>query len=116
MQIALIFHEAEADFEARTDPARKDAYWSAWKAYVGALQEAGIMRGGNGLSPAATARVVRQRGGARAVLDGPYAETKEQLGGFIAIEVPDMAAALDWAERCPCAKTGSVECRPILGM
>ncbi|MBR0657539.1 YciI family protein [Plastoroseomonas arctica] len=116
MQVALIFHESAEDLSARSDPARAGAYWGAWKAYVGALTEAGVVRGGNALLGPETGAVLRHRGGADQVLDGPYAETKEQLGGFLAIEVADMPAALAWAARCPCAATGAVEVRPILPM
>jgi hypothetical protein len=56
---------------------------------------------------------VRLRDGKRRVQDGPFADTKEQLGGFIIMELPSLDAALDWAERCPAAATGAVEVRPL---
>jgi hypothetical protein len=59
---------------------------------------------------------LRQRDGKRQVQDGPYADTKEQLGGFYEIDVPDLDTALDWAARCPAAATGAVEVRPNLVM
>jgi hypothetical protein len=74
------------------------------------------MVGGSGLQPPAVATTVRQRDGKRQVQDGPYAETKEQLGGYFEIEVADLDTALDWAARCPAAATGAVEVRPNLVM
>ena len=117
IQVTLLFHETPEDFATRaaTGP-HAAAYWGAWRAYMGAMSEAGIIRGGNALLPPATGIVVRRRGDAPQVLDGPYAETKEQLGGYILLEVADMDAAIAWASRCPCAATGAVEVRPILPM
>jgi hypothetical protein len=70
--------------------------------------------GGTGLQPPVEATVVRLRHGQRLVEDGPYAESKEQLGGVIMIDVPDIAAAVDWLWRCPAIHTGAVELRPNL--
>jgi hypothetical protein len=72
------------------------------------------MDGGKGLEPPSTGTTVRLRDGERIVQDGPYADTKEQLGGFFVIDVPDLDAALDWAARCPAATDGVVEVRPVL--
>lgn len=117
IQVTLLFHETLEDFAARTAQGpQASAYWGAWRAYVGAMGEAGIIRGGNALLPAETAVVVRRRADATQVLDGPYAETKEQLGGSIVIEVPDMEAAIAWAARCPAAATGAVELRQVMPM
>ena len=85
----------------------------AWTAYTKALMDAGVMRGGQALHPVLTATTVRLREGQRDVQDGPYANTKEQLGGFYIIEVPDLDAALVWAARNPAASHGAVEVRPI---
>lgn len=74
------------------------------------------MRGGNRLRPTAAATTVRVRDGKTEVLNGPYAETREQLGGYFLIEVPDLDAALTWAARCPGAAYGSIEVRPIWTM
>ena len=78
-----------------------------------ALVEAGTYVGGEPLQPVASATTVRLRGGKRHVQDGPYADTKEQLGGFIILELPSLDAALAWAARCPAAATGAVEVRPL---
>ena len=117
MQVCMLFYETEADFAARTAGGEAgEAFWGAWRAFVGAMNEAGIVRGGQALQPPAGAVVVRRGGAAPQVLDGPYAETKEQLGGTIVIEVPDMDAAIAWAARCPAVARGAVELRPVLPM
>lgn len=114
MQFALIVYETAADFARRSDPATVEAHMAAYFAYSEALRHAGAAVGGAGLLPPWTATTVRVRDGARAVQDGPFADTKEQLGGFFLIDVPDLDAALAWAARCPAAGTGSVEVRPLL--
>ena len=114
MQYALIFAEPASEFEKRNDPAQAPAYWGAWMGYIGAMREAGVMRGGHGLEPPMLATTLRLRDGQRHVQDGPYADSKEQLGGFIIIEVPDLDAALEWGSRSPAAAVGSVELRPVL--
>lgn len=86
----------------------------AWIAYTEALAKAGILRGGEELASPDEAAVIRVRNGARNVEDGPYADTKEQLGGFFLIEVEDRQAAMEWAARCPAAATGAVELRPVI--
>jgi len=77
------------------------------------LIKAGVMRGGNELKPVATATTIRLRGGKVLSTDGPFAETKEQLGGYYLIDVPNLDDAVKWAAKCPGAKTGSIEVRPI---
>jgi len=116
MKYTILIYESDADFTTRTDAARKDAYWGAYRAYTVALREAGVMVGGAALQPPHAGTTLRQRDGKRHVQDGPYAETKEQLGGFYEIEVPDLDKALEWAARCPAAATGAVEVRPNLAM
>ena len=74
------------------------------------------MVGGHALQPPVTGTTVRVAGGKRHVQDGPYADTKEQLGGFIDLELPSLDAALDWAARCPAAASGAVEIRPVFTM
>jgi hypothetical protein len=116
MQVTLLIYETRDELAARTDPKRRDAYWGAYKAYTQALAEAGVMVGGAALQPPPTAATVRQHDGKRQVQDGPYAEAKEQLGGYYLLEVPDFDRALEWAARCPAAGTGAVEVRPNLVM
>lgn len=115
MQYAILIHESEEELAARDDPARAGEYWAAYTAYSRALVEAGILRGGEGLMPPRDATTLRIRDRKRQVQDGPYADTKERLGGFYVIEAPDLDKALEWAARCPAAATGSVEVRPTLG-
>ncbi|MDB5308986.1 MAG: dgpfaetke family protein [Gemmataceae bacterium] len=115
MQFAILIYETESDFATRKDPARHDEYMGAYTAYGKALREAGLYVVGSALQPPETGATVRLRGGERRVQDGPYADTKEQLGGFILIEAPDLETALDWAARCPAAARGSVEVRAVGG-
>ncbi len=114
MQYMLIFRETEAQFAERNDPDKAPAYWGAWNAYIGALGQAGIIVSGNGLQGPHSATTIRVRDGRRDVQDGPYADTKEQLGGYFVVEVPDLDAALDWAAKAPSAGYASVEVRPVL--
>ena len=110
MQYAIIVYETEADFAKRKDPN----YVGAYAAYGRALAEAGIVRAGAGLMPTDTATTVRVRDGKRQVQDGPFADTKERLGGVWVIDVPDLDKALEWAARCPAASNACVEVRPTL--
>jgi hypothetical protein len=89
---------------------------AAYMAYSEALAKSGAMLGGNRLRPTSSTTTVRVVDGKTQVLDGPYAETKEQLAGYYLIEVPDLDAALSWAARCPGASYGSMEVRPIWQM
>ena len=116
MKYTILVYENESDFIARTDGTRKDAYWGAYRACTQALTEAGIMVGGAGLQPPPLATTVRQRNGKRQVQDGPFAEAKEQLGGYYVVDVPNLDKALEWAARCPAASSGAVEVRPNLTM
>lgn len=111
MQYMIMNWVRPSDF-AESD--RNEIDPSAWGAYTQALIDAGVMRGGNALKPSFTASTVRVRDGQRDVQDGPYADTKEQLGGYFLIEVPDLDEALAWAARNPAASTGAVEVRPVL--
>ena len=86
---------------------------NAYMAYTKALQDAKVLVGSNRLRPTSAATTVRTVDGQTKVLDGPFAETKEQLGGYYLIDVPDLDAALDWAKRCPGSRYGSIEVRPI---
>ena len=99
----------QRDHADRTGP-----YWDAWNAYIGALYQSGVVLKGDALLPPAAATTVRLEGGNRLVQDGPVAATKEQLAGYVVIEVPDLDAALSWAARCPAASHGAVEVRPVL--
>ena len=112
MQFALLIYESPEAFAARNND-ETDAYLGSWRAYHKALVEAGIFVGGNPLRGPETGTTVRLKEGKRHVQDGPFADTKEQLGGFIILELPSVDAALDWAARCPAASAGAVEVRPL---
>ncbi len=115
MKYLLLIYANEAGMQAATK-AETDQMHAAYGAYTEALQKAGVIVGGERLRPTASASTVRIAGGKTQVLDGPYAETKEQLGGYYMIDVPDLDAALSWAARCPGASRGAVEVRPIWPM
>ena len=90
-----------------------DPYTGAWRAYCQALVEAGIYVGGAPLQVPETGTTVRLKDGKRRGQDGPFADTKERLGGFTILELPSLDAALDWAARCPAASVGAIEVRPL---
>jgi hypothetical protein len=89
---------------------------AAYGAYTQAMMKAGVMVNANRLQRSSATTTVRIADGKTTVLDGPYIETKEQLGGYYLIDVPDLDAALSWAERCPGASFGAIEVRPIWAM
>lgn len=113
MAYAMLIYETEDALESRTDAAGHADYWSAWGAYHKALVDAGVISGGGSLQGGHTGTTLRLRDGARQVQDGPYADTKEQLGGYMIFDVDDLDTALDWAARCPAAAYGAVEIRPL---
>ena len=86
---------------------------NAYMAYTQALRDAKVLVASNRLRPTSAATTMRITDGKTKVLDGPFAETKEQLGGYYVLDVPDLDAALSWAGRCPGAHYGTVEVRPI---
>jgi hypothetical protein len=96
------------------DPAEAEKVMNEYWAYTDAISQAGVSQGGEALQDSRTATTVRVKDGERVVTDGPFAETREVLGGFYLIDVPDLDAAIDWAAKCPGAKYGSVEVRPIM--
>jgi hypothetical protein len=112
MQYMLMIHDDGAAMRTATHP-QTEAFMAAYEAYTKAMVEAGIMRGGERLRPPETATTVRAPNGKAQVVNGPYAELKEQLGGFYLIDVGDLDDALKWAARCPSAQHGAIEVRPI---
>lgn len=115
MKYMLLIHSPEA-FYRSASKSDIDQTLAAYGAYTEAMKKAGVMVAADRLQPVATATTVRVSNGKTAVLDGPYAETKEQLGGYYIIDVPDLDAALSWAARCPGASAGAIEVRPIWAM
>jgi hypothetical protein len=98
---------------AKLTKAEQDQGVAAYVAYTEALKKAGVLAGSNRLQPTTAATTVRLANGKSQVLDGPYADSKEQLGGYYLIDVADLDAAISWAARCPAAAHGAVEVRPI---
>lgn len=115
MKFILLIAADEAK-EAAMNPAEMDQIVAAYGPYTNALMQAGVLVAGERLKASSNATTVRIRDGKTSVLDGPYADTKEQLGGFYIIDVADLDAALTWAARCPSAPIGSIEVRPIWSM
>jgi len=115
MQYLLLVYADEKGFQRLTAEQASQAV-GAYVAYSEAMRKAGIMVASNRLQPTSSATTVRVTDGQTKVLNGPYVETKEQLGGYFLIDVPDLDAALSWAARCPGASHGVVEVRPIMRM
>ena len=115
MQYMLLIHGNEAAMQTAPQAAMEQMM-AAYRAYSEALVSAGVIRGGERLHPSSAATVVRAQGGKTQVLNGPYAEIKEQLGGYYIIDVADLDAAIAWAAKCPGASHGAIEVRPIWAM
>ena len=114
MHYTLQVFETADGFDARTDPARQASYWQGTMAYLQALKEAGIFVSGAGLQPPSAATTLRRNQGQLVVQDGPIAETREMLGGFFVINVPDLDVAMQWAACFPDRPGVVVEVRPNL--
>jgi hypothetical protein len=112
MKYMLLIYQNEGDWQTAAK-AEIDQRMAAYRAYTDALIQAGAMKDGSRLQPGASATTVQIKGGKTQVLNGPYAETREQLGGYYLIDVSDLDAALSWAARCPGASYGKVEVRPL---
>jgi hypothetical protein len=112
MQYMLMLYVNEAGWP-RLTKAEQEQGMAAYVAYTEALTKAGVFVGTNRLHPSTTATTVRVANGKTQVLDGPYADSKEQLGGYYVIDVADLDAAISWAARCPTAGHGVVEVRPL---
>ncbi len=117
MQYALLIYEplAESYADGEAGQAWQDIV-NAHNAFGGELVQSGAMRGGAGLKNPDTATTVHVTAQGRTVHDGPFAETREQLGGFYLIEAADLDGAIAWAKKLPIAGTGSIEIRPCMDM
>jgi hypothetical protein len=116
MQYLFLLYADDTQWNKMT-PEQQQQGVAAYGAYTQALKEAGVYVGSNRLRPAASAtKLTAANNGKTQVLDGPFADTKEQLGGYFLIEAPDLDAALTWAGRCPGAHHGTVEVRAIWEM
>ena len=115
MQYLLILYVNQGGWNTLTK-AQQEQGVAAYAAYTEALKKAGVLAGTNRLQPTTVATTVRIANSKPQVLDCPYADSKEQLGGYYLIDVPDLDAAISWAARCPAADHGVVEVRPIWDM
>ena len=111
MQYLLLIYEGEKRWEGLSKP-EIDKEMGDYRAF--GEEFAGTIKGGNALQPTGTATTVRVRDGKRLTTDGPFAETKEQLGGYYLIDAPDLDAAIAVAAKIPGARSGSIEVRPIM--
>jgi hypothetical protein len=111
MRYMMLIHHDEAALAA----APQKELWAEYGAFNEALSKAGGATGpGERLQPSSAATTVRQQDGKADVLDGPYADTKEQFAGYFFVAAPDLDGAIAWAKRCPSSKFGSIEIRPIV--
>ncbi|MEO0637337.1 MAG: YciI family protein [Pseudomonadota bacterium] len=110
MRYTLFLYNDESAF-ADVSPEEMEQSFKVFGEYIGQLKEAGVLVDTDWLQPSSTATVVTRKNGQREIQDGPYADTKEQLGGTFVIDVPDLDAAIAWAEKCPSAHYGLVEIR-----
>jgi hypothetical protein len=115
MQYLLALYSDESGWDKMTPEQQKQGT-GAYMAYSEALKSAGVLVSANRLRPSSTATTMRTTGGKTQVLDGPFADSKEQLGGYYLIDVPDLDAAMSWAGRCPGVQHGVVEVRAIWSM
>jgi hypothetical protein len=112
MKYILLDYVNESGWPTMTR-AEQEHWLGIYRAYMEAMTKAGVLKSSSGLRPTSSANTVRVAKGKTQVLDGPYAESKEQLGGFHIIEVDDLDAAIEWAARSPTALHGVVEVRPL---
>jgi len=113
MKYALLIYGKETEGMSRPKPeleAEMGAYW----AFTQEVEQSGKLRGGEALHPTGTATTVRVRNGEVLTTDGPFAETKEQIGGFYLVECPNLDEAIQWAAKIPGAKSGCIEVRPVI--
>ena len=115
MQFLLTLYSDESQWNKMTTEQQQQGV-AAYAAYGQALQAAGVLVGSNRLRPSDTATTLRTTNGKTQVLDGPFIESKEQLGGYYLIDAPDLDAALSWAGKCPGVAHGIVEVRAIWSM
>ncbi|HLJ90744.1 MAG TPA: YciI family protein [Candidatus Angelobacter sp.] len=113
MEYLLLIYQADSQREALNGPEEEKVYQQYYE-LIQELTKEGKYKGGHELQPTAMASTVRVRNNRQAVTDGPFAETKEQLGGYFLIDVNNLDEALAIAARIPTAKTGCIEVRPIV--
>ena len=111
MKYMLLMYANEAD--TPNTPEEQQAAAPAWDASRTEVETAGVLLSSSGLAPIADATTLRVRNEKRLIIDGPFVETHEQLGGYLLLDCKDLAEALRWAEKIPTAKYGSIEIRPL---
>ena len=111
MRYTLMLHENEAEHNNPTEEEMGEIL-AAYGAYVDELRAAGVFVDTDWLQPSTTATVISLKDGAERVQDGPYVDSKEQIGGYFVLEVANLDDALAWAKKCPAAQTGFIEIRP----
>jgi hypothetical protein len=111
MRYLLLIYTKE---RAEVVPAEQEAVMEAYFAFSREARQAGVMLTGEALQPTTTATTVRVREGKTLTADGPFAETKEQLGGFYMLECPNLDEGIEWAAKIPGAQYGSIEIRPLV--
>lgn len=113
MQYLLLIYQSEAEL-GKLDAAARQEMMADYGAFTQSIVQSGHFKAGDGLQPTTTATTVRVRDGKTLTTDGPFAETREQLGGYYLVEAKDLDAAIAIAARIPGAKAGSIEIRPIM--
>lgn len=113
MEIMIIAYEDPSGFESRHKPEELAAYMKPWSIYAEEMAKAGVLVKGEALEGPETATVVSVRNGKRIVQDGPFADSKEQIGGFFIVDVDDVETAAKWASKCPSTPLGCTEARTI---
>jgi hypothetical protein len=113
MRYALLIYASEQDWATQTEE-QAQAVNQEYMAFTKDIIDRGLMKGGEALQPTATATTVRVREGDTLTTDGPFAETKDQLGGFYLVDCKDLDEAIEVAARIPDARRGSIEVRPIM--
>jgi hypothetical protein len=113
MQYLLLIYGDQNGSESMSEEERGQVY-QAYYSYTQDLEQSGAMVGGNALQPTQTATTVRVRNDETLTTDGPFAETKEQLGGYYLVDVASLDEALEWAAKIPGARYGSIEVRPVM--
>lgn len=113
MKYLVLIYVDESQMAAAT-PQEGEKLTGEYMTYSQEMFGTGVALGGEALQPSGTATLVRVRDGERLVTDGPFAEAREQVGGYYLLDVPDLDVALDWAAKCPGARYGTVEVRPVV--
>ena len=113
MEYMLLLYVDESGWP-KLSKAEQEQGMAAYRAYSEALRNAGVYKSGSQLGPSIGAKTIRVTSGKQQVLDGPYADAKEQVGGYYLIETPDLETAMSWAARCPTVGHGVVEVRQLV--